>query len=241
MFGILEGHEIPQGSGASAPTCLSRAGVTPKFKGTVRSVFFIPSHIKHKANPIASILSLCSLQTFVFYKLLAQSIVFLAFWCPLLQCSQEGTAHQSRMCSLMQPGHHTRTYSPQPPAALVLSSAFPSFCQPLYPRLFPLLSKLCVLQHPAHKGRPQISLLPNYNTAKAPSPTPITKNSEQLCLGPVSSCFSKGLPNFNFSARKRKDTQYPSSFHSLPTKAQSLESLKAGLKYSKIIKPQQPN
>lgn len=140
----------------------------------------------------------------------------------------------------------SRVTTPEPTAPsrlLVLSSAFPSFCRSLCPRLFPSpsLSKQRVLQHPVHKGGPQISLLPNYNTAKAPSPTSIAKNSEQLCLGPVASCFSKGLPNSNFSARKRKDTQYPSSFYSLPTKAQSLESPKAGLKYSKTIKPQQPN
>lgn len=89
---------------------------------------------------IASILSLCNLQTFVFYKLLAQSIVFLAFWCPLLQCTQEGTAHQSRMCSLMQQGHHTRTYSPQPPAGFVFG--FPVFLSVAVSSAFPLTLSL---------------------------------------------------------------------------------------------------
>lgn len=38
--------------------------------------------------------------------------------------------------------------------------------------------------------------------------------------------------------RRRKDIQHPSSLHSPLAKAQSLESPKAGLKYSNAIKPQ---
>lgn len=71
------------------------------------------------------------------------------------------------------------------------------------------------------------------------APPQLGRKSEQQLLGPVSKRFAK----FQLSGkiRRRKDTQHPSSLRSPLTKAWSLESPEAGLKYLNAIKPQQPN